>query len=166
MNCAVIYSSVTGNTRAVAEAIHSVMPAGTPIFPVDQAPDPETFDFLALGFWVRKAAPDPRMRRYMERVNGKKVAWFGTLAAWPDSPHAKEVARNADAMLVGNRIVGDFLCQGRLETGRFEAAMKGSHSHPMSEERRQRLLEACKHPDERDFAEARRLFSDYLKTLR
>lgn len=141
------------------------MPPGTAIFPAHKAPAPEEYDFLALGFWVRKAAPDPRMARYMERVNGKTVAWFGTLAAWPDSPHAAEVRINADALLAGNRIVGDFLCQGRLESRRYKAAMeRGAHhpTHPMTEERKRRLMEAAKHPDENDLAAARRAFAEYL----
>lgn len=161
-NYALIYSSVTGNTRAVAEALKAVMPENTALLPIHKAPEPAAFDFLVLGFWVRKAAPDPRMLRYMEKVNGKDVAWFGTLAAWPDSPHAQEVRRNADAMLVGNRILGDFLCQGRLEAKRFAASMNGK-GHPLTEERKQRLLEAAKHPNDADFAAAQGWLRDILR---
>lgn len=166
MQAAVIYSSVTGNTRTVAEAVQSVMPQGTLLFPVHKAPDPELFTFLALGFWVRRAGPDPRMIRYMGRVAGKTVAWFGTLAAWPDSPHADQVRTNAVRLLQGNTVLGGFLCQGRLEERRFNACMRGGGSHaaghPMTDARRARLLEARHHPNEEDFTAARVTFSGFL----
>lgn len=166
MKAAVVFSSVTGNTREVAEAVHGIMPEGALLVPVHKAPSPDSFDFLALGFWVRRGMPDPRMKRYMDRVRNRTVAWFGTLAAWPDSPHAALVRRNANQLLLGNRLLGGFLCQGRLEAKRFAACMNGlsphAASHPMTEERRARLLEASRHPDEKDLMEARRFFSAFL----
>lgn len=164
MKAIVLYSSVTGNTRSVAEAIHGIMPGNTPIFPVHKAPPPDEYELLILGFWVRRAKPDPRMLRYMGMVQNKRVAWFGTLAAWPDSPHAGQVRANAELLLRGNQVLGGFLCQGRLEAKRFAACMNGTGnnaSHPMTEERRMRLIEASKHPDAADFAAAR----EYFKTL-
>lgn len=163
MKSIVIFSSVTGNTRSVAEAIAAALPPDAVLAPVHKAPSPEDFDFLALGFWVKKAGPDPRMLRYMARVSGKSVAWFGTLAAWPDSPHAMLVRTNAEALLERNTVLGGFLCQGRLESRRFAAAMggKGSPKHPLTEERKTRLLEAAKHPDEKDFAAAADAFRAY-----
>ena len=79
MNACIVYSSCTGNTRKVAEALADT--SGLPCFPVRNAPEPDDFDMLALGFWVRKGLPDARALRYMERVRGKHVFFFGTLGA-------------------------------------------------------------------------------------
>lgn len=170
MKAAVIYSSVTGNTKSVAEAIHAVLPAGTLLAPVHKAPDPDEFTMLALGFWVKRGKPDPRMVRYMNRVRGKSVAWFGTLAAWPDSPHADMVRKNTNALLDGNTVLGGFLCMGRLEARRFAACMNeeghNASTHPMTPERKARLLEAARHPDEVDFAAAQERFRLFLKNVR
>ena len=87
MNACIVYSSCTGNTRKVAEALADT--SGLPCFPVRIAPEPDDFDILALGFWVRKGLPDARALRYMERVRGKDVFFFGTLGAWPHSDHAR-----------------------------------------------------------------------------
>ena len=164
MRCLVVYSSVTGNTKALAEAVCEVMPPGTELFPVWNAPPPDAYDFLALGFWVYRAAPDPRMRRYMATVNGKTAALFGTLAAYPDSDHARKVIVNAGAMLGASRIAGTFLCQGKLAPKRLEARLNGTgKGHPMTPERRARLLEAEKHPNEHDFAMAREAFARFLQ---
>ena len=166
MRHVVVYSSMTGNTRAVAEAIHRIMPPGTGIYPVREAPHPEEFAFLALGFWVHRAKPDPRMLRYMEMVRGKRVAIFGTLAAYPDSAHAGEVIAAAHACLAGNTIIGSFLCQGRLDPKRLERRLRDSDAggrHPMTPERRARLLAASHHPNEEDFVKAQAAFTDFLR---
>ena len=52
MKTLIVYSSKTGNTRKVAEAIHAVLPAGTDIFPVSEAPEPDAYDFVVVGYWV------------------------------------------------------------------------------------------------------------------
>ena len=166
MRCLVVYSSVTGNTRMVAEAVAGAMPPGTALLPVHKAPSPDAYDFLALGFWVKRGMPDPRMIRYMRMVKGTSVGWFGTLAAWPDSPHARQVGTAAEGLLEGNRILGGFLCQGRLAPKRFAAAMDPAYAnatHRMTEERRARLLEAAKHPDADDCANACELFREFLR---
>lgn len=114
MNACIVYSSCTGNTRKVAEAL--AVTSGLPCFPVRNAPEPDDFDILALGFWVRKGQPDARALRYMERVRGKHVFFFGTLGAWPHSDHARRCMAATHEILQagGNTVVDGFLCQGRV----------------------------------------------------
>lgn len=157
-----VYSSVTGNTRMVAEAIGEALPGEVAVFPVQDAPPAEGYDFVALGFWAHKAGPDPRMARYMETVRGQTVAFFGTMAAYTDSPHAQKVIARAEELLAGNRILGSFLCQGKLAPGRLERRMRGEGGHPMTEERRARLLEAAKHPDAADLRNAGEAFQRFF----
>ena len=138
------------------------------MYAVKDAPDPDGYDMLALGFWAHRAGPDPAMLRYMERVKGKSVALFGTMAAYPGSEHARQVEGNARAALAGNRVLGTFLCQGRLAPERLARHLDPARrdpKHPLTPERRARLLEAEKHPDEADFVAARAAFTAFLGTL-
>lgn len=163
--CLLVYSSVTGNTRMVAEAIEAALPGDVAVFPVRDAPPAEGYDVVALGFWVHRAGPDPRMARYMANVRGQNVAFFGTLAAYPDSPHAQKVVARAEELLTGNRILGSFLCQGKLAPGRLERRLRGedgSGNHPLTEERRARLLEAARHPDATDLRNAGEAFRRFF----
>lgn len=164
MRYLLVYSSSTGNTKSVAEAIHKIMPESTPIFSVQNAPSPDDYDFIALGFWVHRGKPDPRMWRYMEGIKRKTVAIFGTLAAYPDSDHAAEVIANACEHLEGNEIAGYFLCQGKLPEKRLEEriASGGDKKHPMTAERYARLMEAKKHPDAEDLRKAQESFSEFV----
>lgn len=149
---AVIYSSVTGNTRRLAEALAL---GHLPLFSVTQQPDTTAYDLLALGFWVRKGLPDARAQRCWAGIRAKHIFLFGTLGAWPHSPHASRCLEGARALLTanGNRIVGEFLCQGKVSPHVLAAsARKGTH--PMTEGRAARLAEAARHPDAGDIAAA------------
>lgn len=161
-----VYSSRTGNTEKVARAVHAVLPPGTLIFDIKNAPAPDEYDCLSLGFWVHQAKPDPRMWNYMENITNKKVAIFGTMASYPDSDHAKKVIQNAYERLNNNAILGHFLCQGKLTSKRLDECMSGNKAnlhHPLTPERRARLIEASRHPNEDDFRAValtfRKLFS-------
>lgn len=153
MKICIVYSSCSGNTRRVAEALAAI--SGTPCFAVRQAPDPGAYDLLALGFWVRKGQADARARRYMERVRGKRVFFFGTLGAWPRSEHARLCAAGTRALLEqgGNVVLDGFLCQGRVNPA-VVAASQRQGRHSMSPARQARLDEAARHPDAEDLREA------------
>jgi len=115
MKSLVVYSSRTGNTRKVADAVFESLPGDREIFPVDQAPPATGHDFVAIGFWVDKGRPDDKAAAYMQTVKGTTVGLFGTLGAQPDSPHARESMRRAVDLVSGNQVAGTFLCQGRIE---------------------------------------------------
>ena len=112
MKTALIYSSITGNTRKVARAVMEVMPAGTTMYPVVSAPAPAPYDLLALGFWIDRGAPDSDMSAYMARVKNKTVILFGTLSARPESEHGRQILHRTKSLLVDNRILGSFFMPG------------------------------------------------------
>ncbi|HIU17440.1 MAG TPA: flavodoxin [Candidatus Avidesulfovibrio excrementigallinarum] len=144
---AVVYASVTGNTRLVAAALAES--TGDPLLSVKELADPAAFDVLALGFWVRRGQPDPASQALWRRIQGRLTFWFGTLGAWPWSEHADKCRQAATALLAGggNTVLGGFLCQGRV-------SVPASSKHPMTPERMARLAEAAHHPDAQDLAAA------------
>ena len=89
--------------------------------------------------------------------SARKSFFFGTLGAWPDSPHARRCAEGARALLEegGNTVLDGFLCQGRVDPKILEISRQKGR-HPMTPERRARLEEAARHPDTADLAEAGR----------
>ncbi len=167
MKSLIVYSSLTGNTRAVAEAIASVMPEPCELVSVQEAPsDLSSYDFIAIGYWVDKGMPDQNCIQFMKTVQGKKVGLFGTLGAYPDSDHAKKCQANAARLMEGNEILGQFICQGKVDPKVIEMMKKmAPDSHPMTEERRARIQEAKKHPNEEDFQNARQAFSAMIAKL-
>ena len=160
----IIYSSITGNTRQLAEAMAHA--EGSPLYSVQDAPNPERFSLLALGFWVRKGLPDERMLRFMESIRNTKVYLFGTLGAWPDSPHAERCIEETTQRLSaqGNTIIGHFLCQGRVNP-RIVTASAQKGTHLLTPERAARLAEAERHPDAQDRARAAQTWLEHCQRL-
>ena len=160
MKSMVVVSSRTGNTRMVAEAVFEALPEPKEIFNVEDAPPPDGYDFIALGFWVDKGTADAKAMAYFKAVADKKIGVFGTLGAYPDSDHARECMARVCDLLSGNQILGTFLCQGRVDPKliKMMEKMKDDPHHSMTPERKARLAEAAKHPDENDLENAKDQF--------
>jgi len=169
MKCLVVYSSLTGNTKMVAEAIFEIMPEGTDMYPVERAPSSEDYDLIALGFWADRENADKRAQGYISKIKDKQVALFMTLGAYPDSQHAINTMENAKALVAenNNKVVGEFMCQGKVDPKLIERFSKlpADNPHGMTPERRARLEEAAKHPNIEDLQNAKNTFKSILEKL-
>jgi flavodoxin len=161
MKILLIYSSLTHNTEKVAAAIKEALPEGASFKPISSNPDPEGYDLIFFGFWVRRGRPDPASLRYLQRLKGKKTAFFFTLGAYPDSPHALKVIERTISLLEENEnlILGHFHSHGKVDPALIERSLqKFSPESPhgaMTPEREARLREAARHPNEEDFRKAK-----------
>ncbi|UQZ88041.1 flavodoxin [Deltaproteobacteria bacterium Smac51] len=166
MKALVVYSTLTGNTKKIAEGVFSAFDGQAECFDVKDAPAPDGYDLIVPGFWVDRGHADDAMLAFMEKIKNKKIAFFFTLGAYPDSEHAGEVAADTEKRLKenGNEVLGHFRCQGKVDPKLLESMKKLPADHPhaqMTEERKARLDEAAKHPDEKDVANA----ADFMKKV-
>lgn len=171
MKTLVVYSSRTGNTKKVAQAIASVLPECT-LVPVEEAPaSVEKYDLVALGYWVDRGMPDGKARAWLAGLEHAHVAFFGTLGAWPDSDHAKECMAKGEALALeparGNKVHGSWLCQGKIDPKVLEVMAKmAANVHPMTPERKARIEEAAKHPDAEDCRRAQEFFCSIIEKIK
>ena len=159
-----VYSSKTGNTRKIAEAIFDILPEPKELFSVEDAPSPDLYDFIAVGFWVSRGMADEKAQEYMKRIKGKKVGIFATLGAYPNSSYARDVLNWAGEILDGNDVLGEFICQGKIDPDILDKMPKDG-VHAMTPERKTRIEEAKKHPNETDCRYAQEAFREMLKEL-
>ena len=78
MTCAIVYSSRTGNTKQLAEAVRASLGEQTCLYmgpPDDRA---LTADRLYVGFWTDKGTCDAATAGFLSKVSGKEVFLFGT----------------------------------------------------------------------------------------
>ena len=117
MKSIVIYSSLTGNTKQVAEAITSVLPAGTPCVSMQELPlDLSSYDLVFAGFWVDKGTANKEARDVLSTLHNPYIALFATAGVPPQMAHAKESLINAANCLPdGVEPVGTFICQGKVD---------------------------------------------------
>jgi flavodoxin len=157
----IVYSSKTGNTRKLAEGIRrglaEALGREVRIAAVEENPDPSGADWILAGFWADRGNADQKTLQYLESLEGCRIGLFGTLGAYPDSDHAKDISKKVrDLAAEKNTVLGCFLCQGKIDpalTGRFRS-LPADNPHAMTPERMARHKEAAKHPDEKDIEAA------------
>ncbi len=123
MNYLVVYSSKSGNTKKLAQAIYDFLPGDKELKPVQEAPDPSDFIFVALGFWVKDGHPDPAAQEYLKRFNeDHQLFLFATHGGALKSEEVEQAMKEAKKLAHKARIVGQFSCQGEVAPEVLEAA--------------------------------------------
>ena len=167
MKILLVYSSRTGNTKKVAEALGEEL--GISAVPVEEKPAAADFDLVIAGFWVDRGTADAKMKAYLESLREVRVAIFATLGAKADSEHAAHCLEAGTALVgKGSKVVGKFICQGKVDQKVAEAMFKqfpAGHTHAMSPAWAKLFQEGATHPDEQDLAAARDYFSKLVREL-
>ena len=163
----VTYSSLTGNTKQVAEKIFEIIEGEKELISLNNISDININDFtrIVVGFWVDKGTADKRTREFIKKLSGKEIAYFGTLGAAPDSKHGNDVNERVTALCSDKNIfLGGFLCRGKIDPKLVEKMGKFPLKliHPLTPERLQRIEEAKSHPDTKDFENAQQYFKQIL----
>lgn len=124
MKSLVVYSSQTGNTRKLAEAVFGALTGDKALYPVDEAPDPSGFGFIAVGFWLMGGKPDPKSTEYLGKVGKKPLFLFATHGAGAGSDHAIHGMELAKSLASDADILGTYSCQGEVNPKILEKASK------------------------------------------
>lgn len=162
-----IYSSLTGNTKRVGEAIFEIIEGEKDIYSVEEVNSKmiDKYDRVILGFWVDKGTADSRIRKLIGSIKNKELAFFGTLGAEPDSEHGKKAYNKVKLLCTkNNTLIGGFLCLGKVADKLVERMGKFPLNliHPLTPERMARIENASTHPNEKDFENAKNYFKNIL----
>lgn len=123
MKSLVVYSSQSGNTKKLAQAVADALPGEKEVVAVDGAPEKlDGFDLVAVGFWLMAGKPDPKSSEFLAGVAGKKVFLFATHGAAKGSAHAAAAMAHAVKIAAGAQVVGSFSCQGEVQAKVMETA--------------------------------------------
>ena len=150
----VVYSSVTGNTKKVAEAFCKAV-QGT-LVSVEDAAAPEGSDAVAVGYWLWRGGPDPKAAAYLSRLEGVNVALLETHAADNRSEHSVTAFARAAARLGKDcRVLNVFECQGQVpEAVREKRAKLEAEKLADPHAKAQGWKTSVGHPDEADLEAA------------
>jgi flavodoxin len=171
MKTLVVYSSLTGNTKQVGEAVAAELSAD--LKPVEDSPAADGYDLVAVGTWIDKGSADAKAVGYIKGLKNQKVAFFVTLGADPKSEHAAKCLDKIAALLdKSNEHVGSFICQGKIDpkliermNQMFAGKEHAGNPHAPGAERDARHKKASTHPDEQDLADARAFFAGIKEKL-
>ena len=155
MSYAIIYSSRTGNTALLAQAIRETLPQeeclyfGTP----ENANDALAADTLYVGFWTDKGTCDEQTAQFLHRLTSQRVFLFGT-AGFGGAPayFAQILGRVQENLGPETTVIGTYMCQGKMPDSvrtRYQAMEDSPRRTAMLEN----FEKALPHPDDLDLAQ-------------
>ncbi len=157
----VVFSSRTGNTKMLAQALRTALPSEGCLYfgtAQDAGEDALSARTVYVGFWTDKGTADPATLAFLEGLYGKRVFLFGTAGFGGSDEYFAKILRSVeDAVAQGNTIAGSFICQGKMpETVRARyVKMQQDGSMPNADELIANFDRALAHPDQRDVEELR-----------
>ncbi len=172
MKYAVVYSSRTGNTALLAQALKKALPESDCLYFGSPASDTaaeaaERADLIFTGFWTDKGDCAGDISGFLEKLRNKNIFLFGTAGFGGEPTYfdriVQRVRQHTDA---SDTVVGSYMCQGKMPLSvrqRYESQLA------QNPERTQQLLDnfdaAQSHPDEQDAEKLVRLAAGYIRQL-
>ena len=164
MKILITYSSKTGNTEKIAQAIHKGIPTAN-LLPISEIVNLD-YDLIFVGGWIDRATFDQTALTLAKQIFDKNVAYFFTLGAYPRSEHAKDCVNNIETLLKNNNnnILGGYFCQGAIDPKLISwlSTLPSDHKMSPNEERKKRWEDAKSHPDQLDLDKATEFSLDII----
>lgn len=157
MNYSIVFSSRTGNTKMLAQALQEAIAGHGDSCIYFGAPDMAAAgaDLILVGFWTDKGSCDETVAAFLKELHGKKVALFGTAGFGGDPDYFAKILGNASANLPqDNTLLDGFMCQGRMPQ-----AVRDRYVAQKMDAMVANFDRALSHPDQQDLAAAARWLS-------
>ena len=150
----IIVSSLTGNTKMLADAIYDVLPKENCDFYGNVKTQIPQSEMLYIGFWTDKGNADNKTFELLSKLKNKKIFLFGTAGfGGSDTYFSKILEQVRQSIDSSNEVIGAYMCQGRMPQSVRDRyiKMKENPGHPANLEM---LIEnfdrALSHPDADD----------------
>lgn len=152
MSYAIVYSSRTGNTAMLAQAVREALPQEDCRYFGAPAPQALAADTVYVGFWTDKGTCDEPTARFLQSLTDQKVFLFGTAGFGGAPAYFQQILDRVKANLApGVQVTGTYMCQGKMPQ-----AVRDRYAAMEESPRRTAILEnfdqALSHPDQEDLA--------------
>ena len=155
MKINIVYASVTGNTKLLAEKIKDTLKS----YDVElyKLPcDCREADIYFVGSWTDKGNEATQVIDFLKDVKNKKIAIFGTAGFGGSEEYYKRLENRALTNIdPSNSYLGSFYCQGKMPLAVRDRYVKMIKEHPDD----QNLIvsiknfdEALSHPNDNDLS--------------
>lgn len=150
MSYAIVYSSRTGNTAQLAQAVREALPKeGCSYFGEPHA-EALSADTIYVGFWTDKGTCDEQTAHFLQSLTHQKVFLFGTAGFGGAPAYFDQILGRVKANLAaGVEVMGTYMCQGKMPQ-----AVRDRYEAMEESPRRTAMLanfdQALSHPDRGD----------------
>ena len=154
MSYAIVFSSKTGNTKLLADTLHTCLPQESCCY--FGAPDPAALeaDELYVGFWTDKGTADESTLDFLKQLHGKRIFLFGTAGFGGSEEYFNKILKKVERSLDrSNTVFGRYMCQGKMPLSvrqRYEGMKKQPIHLPNLDALIENFDNALSHPDAED----------------
>ena len=166
MKVAIIYSSITGNTKLLAETIKSEINKDIVYFgrPINEGIDA---DIYFIGSWTNKGDASNDIINFLKKLKNKKIAYFGTAGYGGSTTYYDTLfSRVKQYIDSSNTILGCFYCQGKMPIQIKERYIKMITENPNDKNLEVSIKnyeDALTHPDKKDLEDVKKWVNKILK---
>ena len=166
MKIAIIYDSITGNTKKIAEAIKAECEDKDILFG-DMQTNINEAELIFIGTWTDKGNCSEKVKEKLASIQNKKIAIFGTAGFGGSEEYFHTLYQRVKEFVPKtNEILGYFYCQGKMPLSVKDRYVKMITEHP--EDKRlqvslENFEEALSHPDQKDVENAKKFAKEIIK---
>lgn len=115
MSYSIVYSSRTGNTKILADAILDMFGNDSCVYFGPASREALKADVIYVGFWTDKSRCDKETRRFLRSLKKKRIFLFGTAGSGSNKEYCKRIIHNTMRYLDKSvKVSGVYMCQGRM----------------------------------------------------
>ena len=145
MKVSLIYDSITGNTKKLAEQVENKF---------KEIVDIENADIVFVGSWTDKGSPSEKIQKELENIRNKKIFYFATCGFGGSKEYFDMLFERAKKYIdKSNEIIGYFYCQGKMPISirnRYEQALKLNPNDEKMKNNITNFDKALEHPSKED----------------
>ena len=174
----IVFSSRTGNTAELAEAVREALPEETCEYfgSVNDAVD-GGFDSdgnrdhsecsIAVGFWTNQGVADQATQKLLKQLRNRKIFLYGTAGFGGSEAYFQAILDKTKAFIDdSNTVIGTFMCQGKMPHSVREryVKIKEQPDHmPNIDTMIENFDKALSHPDANDLEKLANLVSKAIE---
>lgn len=154
MRYAIVYSSCTGNTKRLAEAVRSILSEEDCIY--FGAPDEKALaaQRVYVGFWTDKGTCSEEMQVFLRQLTSQEVFLFGTAGFGGSPAYYDQILQHVRELLSEDvQVIGTFMCQGKMPLsirGHYVQMSRSPNPKPNLDMLIANFDQAMSHPDQQD----------------
>lgn len=165
MKICIYYDSLTGNTKAIAQAIESavsqdVIYCGKPDKEVEA-------DLYFIGSWTDKGNCSSLIQECLKKLHFKKIAYFGTCGFGGSLDYYESLYQRVTSYIdTSNTIVGHFYSPGKMPESIKDRYVKLLQAHPEDQKLKVNLKnfdEVKTRPNAQDLEDAKHWAQEMIK---
>lgn len=152
MKIAIIYKSLTGNTKLLADTIKDYYQ--DQVIYCGEVKEDIDADLYFIGSWVDKGMCSKEIAAYLPTLQNKKIAYFATAGFGGSKQYYDDLWKRTESLISStNTVLGHFYCQGKMPMSVRNRYVQMIQAHPDDKKLEvsiQNFDHALTHPDKDD----------------